>query len=105
IQKLVATPEFHHWHHADDPDAWWTNYAGLLPVWDLLFGTYRVPADERPEVYGTDTPVPGDLLGQLGWPLRGLPPARWALRHPVAAACRTGAAARRGVAQVWRSTT
>ncbi len=105
LQRVVATPEFHHWHHANDPDAWWTNYSGLLPVWDQVFGTYRVPADRRPQVYGTDTPVPVDLVGQLTWPLRGLPRPGWVLRHPVATARRTATAARRGLGQVWHSTT
>jgi sterol desaturase/sphingolipid hydroxylase (fatty acid hydroxylase superfamily) len=105
LQRIVATPEFHHWHHANDADAWWTNYSGLLPVWDILFGTYRVPGDQRPEVYGVDAPVPPDLVGQLAWPLRGLPSVGWTLRHPVRAVRRTWAAARRGVGQVWRSST
>ena len=45
---MVATPDFHHWHHADDPLAHHTNYAAFLPVWDIVFGTYvRVDAPIR----------------------------------------------------------
>ena len=43
-ERWVAGPRFHRWHHAADPGA--GNYASLLPVWDLLFGTYRLPAGE-----------------------------------------------------------
>lgn len=70
LQKLVATPEFHHWHHAGEPQAWHTNYAAFLPVWDLLFGTFRIPADRRPAFYGIDEPLPADMVGQLLDPFR-----------------------------------
>lgn len=105
LQRIVATPEFHHWHHSNHAEAWWTNYSGLLPVWDQIFGTYRIPRDCRPQVYGTDTPVPDDLVGQLVWPLQGLPGPGWVLRHPVSATRRTAAATRRGLSQLWQSTT
>ena len=104
LQRLVATPEFHHWHHANEGAAWHTNYSALLPMWDQVFGTYRVPADERPRFYGVDTPVPGALVGQLVWPLEGLPRPGWVVAHPLAAIRRTWGAVRRGVRQVAAST-
>jgi sterol desaturase/sphingolipid hydroxylase (fatty acid hydroxylase superfamily) len=70
LHKLVLTPDFHHWHHANEPEAINTNYSVFLPLWDILFGTYFMPADRRPQVYGTDDPVPGGVLGQLAYPLR-----------------------------------
>lgn len=72
LQKIVGTPEFHHWHHANVPEAHHTNYAGLLPALDLAFGTYRVPADERPEVYGVDEEISEGMVGQLRDPFRGM---------------------------------
>ena len=46
------------------------NFAGLLPLWDLLFGTYYMPRELRPSSFGTETPVPKGLIGQLVFPFR-----------------------------------
>lgn len=108
LHRLVITPEFHHWHHADEDGARDTNYSVLLPVWDQLFGTYRMPADRRPSRYGIAEPMPTGLVHQLRYPLRGLPRLRTAawfgLRHPVRAVRRLGRSLRRGLGQVWAST-
>lgn len=64
---LVSSPHFHHWHHAGDPGARDTNFAGLFPWVDRLFGTYRRPAD-WPTRYGIDEPVPDGYVGQLRSP-------------------------------------
>ena len=88
LHRVVITPEFHHWHHANERDAHHSNYSAFLPVWDLLFGTYHMPAHRRPCVYGIDEPLPDGLLAQLAHPLRGLPSVRSMTRHPlVTAAC------------------
>jgi sterol desaturase/sphingolipid hydroxylase (fatty acid hydroxylase superfamily) len=63
-------PRFHRWHHTDESEARDKNFAGLLPLWDILFGTYYMPRDRRPASYGTATPVPTGLLGQLIFPFR-----------------------------------
>ncbi len=76
LHRLVITPEFHHWHHTNEPQAWHTNYSVFLPVWDLLFGTYFMPADRRPSVYGVTEPVPQGLWRQLLHPFHGLRPRR-----------------------------
>lgn len=44
LTKLISTPRFHHWHHADDPAAYNTNFANTFALWDVIFGTYRVPS-------------------------------------------------------------
>jgi len=69
LHKLVMTPDLHHWHHSNEMQAWNTNYAALLPVWDIVFGTYHMPADRRPQRYGIDAPMPSTLTGQLRDPL------------------------------------
>jgi sterol desaturase/sphingolipid hydroxylase (fatty acid hydroxylase superfamily) len=77
LRWVVATPLFHRWHHAH-PDALpadrrgGVNFAGLLPVWDLLFGTYHAPR-EQPAAFGADAPVPPRFLAQLWAPLRPQP--------------------------------
>ena len=104
LHRLVATPEFHHWHHANEPDAHCTNYSGLFPIWDQVFGTYSMPRTKRPVRYGVDDPVPPTMRGQLMFPFRGMPKVRTMLRHPWRT-FRTGVRGVRTIAEgVWRST-
>ena len=42
LTKIISTPRFHHWHHADEKEAYDTNFANTFAFWDVLFGTYRV---------------------------------------------------------------
>jgi sterol desaturase/sphingolipid hydroxylase (fatty acid hydroxylase superfamily) len=70
LRHVVLTPDFHHWHHAADPAAHHSNYSTFLPVWDLLFGTFRVP-ETGPTRYGVDAPIPTTMGRQLLWPFRG----------------------------------
>ncbi|MGA8330916.1 MAG: sterol desaturase family protein [Mycobacterium sp.] len=69
LRWVVATPQFHHWHHAQEPQAYNTNYAGEFPVLDALFGTLYLPADRWPAQYGVDDTEPAGYLRQLAWPL------------------------------------
>jgi len=54
----------------------WMQAAAILLLgdfvgyWDILFGTYYMPRDRRPTVFGTDTSVPQGLIGQLAFPFR-----------------------------------
>lgn len=87
LHRVIITPEFHHWHHTNEPVAIHSNYSVFLPLWDLVFGTYFMPSNRRPETYGVDEYIPRGVVGQLLWPLRGVGnPIRhlWRLlRHPV----------------------
>lgn len=67
---IVASPRFHHWHHANHPEAIDRNFAGQLPFIDLLFGTAHMPKDRMPQRYGVDNPPPENYLGQLLYPFR-----------------------------------
>jgi sterol desaturase/sphingolipid hydroxylase (fatty acid hydroxylase superfamily) len=75
VRWLIATPQFHHWHHAREPRAYNTNYAGEFPVLDALFGTLYLPADRWPARYGIDETEPAGYLRQLAWPLSTRCPA------------------------------
>jgi sterol desaturase/sphingolipid hydroxylase (fatty acid hydroxylase superfamily) len=68
MDRIYPNPDYHHWHHSRQADAIDKNYG--LPVWDLLFGTYFMPAGRRPERYGIDEPMPPTYLGQLAQPFR-----------------------------------
>jgi sterol desaturase/sphingolipid hydroxylase (fatty acid hydroxylase superfamily) len=69
IEKLISTPRFHHWHHANDGiDVANKNYAALFPIWDRLFGSLHMPVASFPETYGSTTALPSGILKQLMFP-------------------------------------
>ncbi len=69
LRWIIATPEFHHWHHANQPGAIDRNFAGQLPLLDVVFGTAHLPR-RWPDAYGVNEPEPPTYLGQLAWPFR-----------------------------------
>jgi len=61
----------HRWHHTSLEEGGNTNFAGTFPIWDILFGTFRMPANRLPEQYGIDgAPMPTEIVGQLAYPFR-----------------------------------
>jgi sterol desaturase/sphingolipid hydroxylase (fatty acid hydroxylase superfamily) len=72
-EHVLATPAFHHQHHARlaDGDREHGNYAAMLPLMDHVFGTWRTPEPAGPARYGTDEPVPPHLIDQLMAPFMG----------------------------------
>jgi sterol desaturase/sphingolipid hydroxylase (fatty acid hydroxylase superfamily) len=74
LRYVITTPHFHRWHHAG-PDALpeelpsGVNFANLLPIWDLLFGTFHLP-QSQPTSFGADVPVPAGFGAQLVFPFR-----------------------------------
>jgi lathosterol oxidase len=71
LRWLVATPQFHHWHHAADAEAVDKNFAVHLPVLDVVFGTAHLP-DRWPSRYGLcgGAAPPDGYVRQLLWPFR-----------------------------------
>ncbi len=67
LRFLVAGPEFHHWHHANEREACNKNFSGQLPVWDLVFRTLHLPG-RFPRRYGIDDPLPVNWVGQMAFP-------------------------------------
>lgn len=67
---LLATPEFHHWHHSSEKEAWDKNFAAFLPIYDVIFKTAHLPA-HLPKKYGTtsNTRVPEGFMAQLVYPI------------------------------------
>jgi lathosterol oxidase len=70
LEHVLATPRFHHWHHAADRAARDKNFAVHLPFIDRVFGTYYLPEGRWPARYGIDEPMPAGWLGQLAAPFR-----------------------------------
>ena len=55
IELVMNTPSHHRVHHGSDPEYLDKNYAGILIVWDRMFGTF-VEEKQRP-TYGLTKPV------------------------------------------------
>jgi sterol desaturase/sphingolipid hydroxylase (fatty acid hydroxylase superfamily) len=70
LRSVIASPRFHRWHHTSEDEGRDKNFAGIFPLWDIVFGTYYMPKDRAPTQFGTDTPVPTGLVGQLLFPFR-----------------------------------
>ncbi len=107
LDRLAANPEFHHWHHANEPDAIGHNYAPALPWWDLAFGTFFMPhhsSGRRPNRYGIDEFLPTRLIGKLTYPCRGARQHLVLWRHPIRGARICARGARSLLGDVWRST-
>lgn len=58
LKRVFASPTFHRWHHSSDVEAQDKNFAGLFPLWDLLFGTFYMPAGKQPLSFG----IPGNQM-------------------------------------------
>jgi len=69
LKWLIASPQFHRWHHANQREAYDKNFAGQLPFLDVMFGTYNATGNKVPEKYGVDDPIPATYFGQTGYPL------------------------------------
>lgn len=42
-EPVVASPRFHRWHNTGKAEGRDKNFAGLLPLWDIMFGTHQMP--------------------------------------------------------------
>jgi sterol desaturase/sphingolipid hydroxylase (fatty acid hydroxylase superfamily) len=88
LDRVIVSPELHHWHHAADRAAHNHNYGAILSVWDRLFGTAYEPGG-FPTDYGTGDRAlaDADYLGHLVAPL-----ARKRVAQPSATETPTSAA-------------
>ncbi|HZZ90825.1 MAG TPA: sterol desaturase family protein [Caulobacteraceae bacterium] len=71
LRHVAASPVFHRWHHSADPAAQSSNFAPMFPVWDVVFGTFRMPEGRRPQVFGAEG-APRGFLRQLIQPFAAL---------------------------------
>jgi sterol desaturase/sphingolipid hydroxylase (fatty acid hydroxylase superfamily) len=70
LRWVLATPEFHHWHHTSDEEGIDKNFAVFVSFIDVIFGTAHLP-DHWPKRYGTVKFQPPETwTGQLAYPFR-----------------------------------
>ncbi|HET9717527.1 MAG TPA: sterol desaturase family protein [Pseudolabrys sp.] len=71
FKYVLAGPVFHRWHHTAADRGGSKNFAGTFPIWDLLFGTFYMPANVLPAAYGVDdASFPESIGGQMLYPFR-----------------------------------
>lgn len=76
LRHVLASPVFHRWHHTREADAIDTNFAGMFPVIDIVFGTFYMPRGKVPTDFGVAETLPRSFLGQLAYPFRRRPVVR-----------------------------
>jgi sterol desaturase/sphingolipid hydroxylase (fatty acid hydroxylase superfamily) len=90
FEAVFNTPSHHRVHHATNPRYLDANYAGVLIIWDRMFGTFVAERDDDRPQYGIVKPVGSfnplviafhEATGLLRDCVRdGLRPWRWARR-------------------------
>jgi sterol desaturase/sphingolipid hydroxylase (fatty acid hydroxylase superfamily) len=71
LKWLIATPEFHHWHHVNEPKIHNQNFAAQIPLLDWLFGTLYTSEKRTPNRYGISEQLPSNYFRQLLYPFKG----------------------------------
>lgn len=77
LNWILATAEVHRWHHSRKRHEADANYGQVLLIWDVLFGTRRVPSHRSPPIavgFEGDETYPHSYLAQLSEPFRHLAP-------------------------------
>jgi sterol desaturase/sphingolipid hydroxylase (fatty acid hydroxylase superfamily) len=69
LNYVVGSAETHRWHHSRVPSESNANYGNTVIVWDLVFGTWFLPASRAIEDLGLgDRGYPRTFLGLLRAP-------------------------------------
>lgn len=69
LEPFVVLPRFHHWHHTSQKEGIDKNFAVHFPWIDRLFGTYYLPEDGWPQMYGlSNWKIPDGILKQAVYP-------------------------------------
>jgi sterol desaturase/sphingolipid hydroxylase (fatty acid hydroxylase superfamily) len=66
---LLNSPRYHRLHHAREPGCHNANYAALLPIFDVLSGSYRRPGPGEFPASGLDEAA-SSPLDMVIWPVR-----------------------------------
>ena len=68
---LWNSPQYHRLHHAAAPEYYDCNFASLLPIFDVLFGSYRRPKPgEFPPTGLSSGAMPDSFAEIVTWPVR-----------------------------------
>jgi sterol desaturase/sphingolipid hydroxylase (fatty acid hydroxylase superfamily) len=95
----LNSPQWHRIHHSTQPEHLNKNFAAMLPLWDIVFGTAWIPGKDEFPPTGL---VPGekcDVLTSIVWPFRHYV-RRLQFRSPVWLHLENSAALRKVFARV-----
>jgi sterol desaturase/sphingolipid hydroxylase (fatty acid hydroxylase superfamily) len=67
LSWLLNSPAYHRRHHSSLPEHFNSNYAALLPIWDVLAGSYRRPDSMPPTGLAG---APSNIAQAMLWPIR-----------------------------------
>jgi len=70
LKYVLITPRFHRWHHTSQEEGLDKNFAGVFPIYDLLFGTWYMPNRIPTEFGAGEEPVPAGFWHQVLYPFR-----------------------------------
>lgn len=74
LKYIITTPQYHHWHHCEDPRYYGKNFASIFPFIDMIFGTYYLPGKVWPEGTGLhEANYPKGYLKQIVYPFTKSP--------------------------------
>ena len=74
IKYIFTTPQYHHWHHCEDPGFYGKNFASIFPFIDMLFGTYYLPGNVWPKGTGVhEGEYPKGFIKQSVYPFTKSP--------------------------------
>ncbi len=74
LKYIFTTPQYHHWHHCEDPKYYGKNFASIFPVIDMIFGTYYLPGKTWPEGTGVhESAYPKGFVRQTMYPFTKSP--------------------------------
>jgi sterol desaturase/sphingolipid hydroxylase (fatty acid hydroxylase superfamily) len=74
---IIASPDYHKWHHAAENRAKNKNFVVVFPWIDLAFGTYFMPMEAKPKAFGfikendgNGREMPNSFIQQLLFPFQ-----------------------------------
>ena len=86
LSWLWTSPAYHRVHHSALPEHFDRNFASMLPIWDVLFGTYTpMSAGQWPPTGLGEGGEARGLFDLVFWPVREPLRAALARRRPVGA--------------------
>lgn len=74
LKYIFTTPQYHHWHHCEDPKYYGHNFASIFPFIDFIFGTYYLPGKKWPAGTGVhESQYPKGFVKQSIYPFTKSP--------------------------------
>jgi len=68
LRKVIVSPQYHRWHHADVKAAYDKNFASIFPFIDIVFGTYYHPHSAVDVPTGFPGSPKNDFVALLAYP-------------------------------------